>query len=69
MEHKAVDSLFPEWSIWNRFVAGAFDQALQLDALLSSHPVQTEVGVKMISYIPARPILFSRDLRWDIPMR
>lgn len=42
-EHFAVDHLFPEWRTWDDFVTGAQGQALSLDALESSHPIEIPV--------------------------
>jgi len=39
----AVDHLFPEWDIWTQFVADDFSQALKLDGLKNSHPIEVEV--------------------------
>ncbi|KAJ9472500.1 Aminopeptidase M1 [Diplonema papillatum] len=43
MEFGAVDELFPEWQPWSMFISEDFDSALQLDALLTSHPVEVDV--------------------------
>ncbi|KAJ3376746.1 Aminopeptidase 2 mitochondrial [Entophlyctis sp. JEL0112] len=39
----AVDHLFPEWNVWPFFINSEFSQALQLDSLRSSHPIDVEV--------------------------
>ncbi|RKP07532.1 peptidase family M1-domain-containing protein [Thamnocephalis sphaerospora] len=39
----AVDHLFPEWTIWNQFVADTVYSGLALDALRSSHPIEVRV--------------------------
>lgn len=41
--NQAVDVLFPEWQIWTNFVSTYLFNALRLDALLSSHPIEVEV--------------------------
>ena len=44
MEHLAVDAIYPEWAIWESFVADVYAQALGLDSLESSHPVEVTVN-------------------------
>ncbi|KAJ3133681.1 hypothetical protein HK100_004184 [Physocladia obscura] len=39
----AVDFLFPEWEVWTNFINAEFNQALQLDGLRSSHPIDVDV--------------------------
>lgn len=41
--YNAVDYLFPEWSIFNDFVSESLQQALDLDGLRNSHPIQVPV--------------------------
>jgi puromycin-sensitive aminopeptidase len=43
MEYKCVDHLFPEWEMWDQYVAGRFDSALRLDSLTNTHPIEVEV--------------------------
>lgn len=43
MGPKAVDSQFPDWKIWNQYVAGEYLGALHEDALRHSHPIEIEV--------------------------
>lgn len=43
-EYLCTDSLFPEWNIWEQFTGLDLAQALELDALKSSHPVEVEVN-------------------------
>jgi aminopeptidase N len=43
MEYRAVDSLFPEWHIWNSFVAAEGLSALRRDAVAGVQAVRTEV--------------------------
>jgi puromycin-sensitive aminopeptidase len=43
MEVKAVDRLFPEWGMWELFEAEDMVEALDLDALRNSHPIEVEV--------------------------
>ena len=43
MGDKAVDHLFPDWHMWTQFVSSDTNQALSLDGLKSSHPIEQEV--------------------------
>ena len=43
MGPKAVNDLFPEWKIWNQYVATEYLSALGSDALRSSHPIEIPV--------------------------
>ena len=43
MGDKAVDSLFPDWQVWTEFVSNDTNEALSLDGLKSSHPIEQEV--------------------------
>jgi puromycin-sensitive aminopeptidase len=43
MEYLAVDHLFPEWNIWSHFVAEDHNDALSLDSLSNTHPIEIEV--------------------------
>jgi len=40
----AADSLHPEWNIWESYVGSEQQQALKLDSLRSSHPIQVPIG-------------------------
>ncbi|XP_049847916.1 puromycin-sensitive aminopeptidase-like [Schistocerca gregaria] len=40
----AVNSLFPEWSIWTQFCSAYLSSALRLDSMLSSHPIEVDVA-------------------------
>jgi puromycin-sensitive aminopeptidase len=44
IEYLAVDSLFPEWNIFEQFVDGEFAAAQRLDGLESSHPIEVAVN-------------------------
>jgi len=44
MENLTTDSLYPEFSIWEQFVPGTLIEALKLDALKNSHPIEVDVG-------------------------
>ena len=39
----ALDKFYPEWKCWDYFVANVFEQALALDELDSSHPINNDV--------------------------
>ncbi|KAJ3195936.1 Aminopeptidase 2 mitochondrial [Entophlyctis luteolus] len=41
--HLSISSLYPEWDVWTGFINSEFAQALSLDSLRSSHPVDVEV--------------------------
>lgn len=43
MQYVAMDNLFPEWRVWERFVTTDFHRAMNLDSLASSHPVEVNV--------------------------
>ncbi len=43
MEYKPVAHLFPEWDIWSQFVSHDTKQAMSLDGLESSHPIEVPV--------------------------
>lgn len=43
IEYLAVDHCFPEWDIWTQFVDTEMNEAMRLDALESTHPIQVEV--------------------------
>ena len=44
MENFCIDNLFPEWKVWNLFLANRYSAALGLDSLYNSHPIEVEVG-------------------------
>jgi len=39
----AMDKLFPDWQIWTSFIQDEFSQALEMDSLANTHPIQVEV--------------------------
>ena len=43
-ENNCTHALFPEFDIWTQFVADTLMEALQLDALENSHPIEVPVG-------------------------
>lgn len=43
MEYLAVDHLFPDWQVWTQFCVDEQQQALKLDALEHTHPIEVPV--------------------------
>ncbi|HSX46944.1 MAG TPA: M1 family metallopeptidase [Patescibacteria group bacterium] len=43
MEYLAVDHLFPDWQVWTQFIVDEQQQALKLDALEHTHPIEVTV--------------------------
>lgn len=43
MEYLVIDHLFPEWNLWIQFAVDEKNQALILDALENTHPVEVPV--------------------------
>ncbi|HSX40656.1 MAG TPA: M1 family metallopeptidase [Candidatus Saccharimonadales bacterium] len=43
IEHVAIDKLFPQWEIWKQFIATEHNEALTLDGLKNTHPIEVEV--------------------------
>ncbi|PSK39950.1 aminopeptidase 2 [Candidozyma pseudohaemuli] len=43
MSWYACDSLYPDWKVWESYVADSLQHALILDALRSSHPIEVPV--------------------------
>jgi puromycin-sensitive aminopeptidase len=44
IEYLAVDHLFPEWQMWTQFVVDEQQQALKMDALEHTHPIEVPVN-------------------------
>lgn len=44
IEYLAVDHLFPEWKIWEQFVAADLSRALELDGLENTHAIEIPVS-------------------------
>lgn len=44
IEYLALDYLFPEWKMWTQFVTADMVEALRLDALENSHPIEVPVS-------------------------
>ncbi len=43
MSYLAVDHLFPEWNVWEEFIVSEQSQALKLDALENTHPIDVTI--------------------------
>ncbi|MBI5530917.1 MAG: M1 family metallopeptidase [Candidatus Doudnabacteria bacterium] len=43
MEYLCTDKLFPQWNMWEQYVAQRFNTALELDSLTNTHPIEVEV--------------------------
>src|SRR3989344_2072883 len=43
IEFLAIDNMFPNWHIWTQFVYLEQSQALELDGLKNTHPIEVEV--------------------------
>ena len=44
IEYLAVDHLYPEWHMWTQFVVDEQQQALKMDALEHTHPIEVPVN-------------------------
>ena len=43
MENVCTDHMFPDWHIWDLYIADRYAVALRLDALANSHPIEVTV--------------------------
>lgn len=43
IEYQCIDSIFPEWKVWEDFTHSDMGDALRLDALKSSHPIEVPI--------------------------
>lgn len=43
IEYLATDKLFPDWELWTQFIVDEQQQALKLDALEHTHPIEVPV--------------------------
>jgi len=43
MSYLAVDHMFPEWEMWTQFIVDEQQQAMKLDALVNTHPIEVTV--------------------------
>ena len=44
IEYMAVDHLFPNWKMWTQFIVDEQQQALKLDALEYTHPIEVPIN-------------------------
>lgn len=44
MENFCVDKMFPDWHIWDLYIADRYAVAMKLDALSNSHPIEIKVN-------------------------
>ncbi len=44
MSYLAIDHLFPEWKVWEDFIVSEQSQALKLDALDNTHPIDVAIN-------------------------
>lgn len=44
IEYLATDHLFPDWDVWTQFIVDEQQQALKLDALENTHPIEVPVN-------------------------
>ncbi len=44
IEYLAIDKLFPEWNMWTQFIVDEQQQALKLDSLEHTHPIEVTVN-------------------------
>jgi puromycin-sensitive aminopeptidase len=43
MSYLAIDHIFPEWKVWEQFIVDEQSQALKLDALDNTHPIEVTI--------------------------
>lgn len=43
IEYLAIDNMFPDWNMWTQFMVDEQQQALKLDALEHTHPIEVPV--------------------------
>ncbi len=55
-----VDHYYPDWGIWEKFVLGQTDTALQRDALLETFPIEIPGGEHMVINTATAPIIYSK---------
>lgn len=44
IEYLAIDKLFPDWKLWTQFIVDEQQQALKLDALEHTHPIEVAIN-------------------------
>ena len=67
MENLTTDALYPEYKIWEQFVPGTLLEALELDALNSSHPIEVKQVVSQSVITTLHPT--TSRWRWGTPAR
>ena len=55
-----VDHYYPDWGVWEKFVLGQTDGALQRDALLETFPIEIPGGEHMVINTATAPIIYSK---------
>ncbi len=55
-----VDHYYPDWAIWEKFVLGQTDGALQRDALWETFPIEIPGGEHMVINTATAPIIYSK---------
>jgi tricorn protease interacting factor F2/3 len=55
-----VDHYYPEWGIWEKFVLGQTNGALERDALLETLPIEIPGGEHMVINTATAPIIYSK---------
>ncbi len=55
-----VDHYYPDWEIWEKFVLGQTDGALQRDALQETFPIEIPGGEHMVINTATAPIIYSK---------
>ena len=55
-----VDHYYPDWGIWEKFVLGQTDGALQRDALRETFPIEIPGGEHMVINTATAPIIYSK---------
>jgi len=44
MEYFSADDIFPNWKMWDMFIASEYNRAFELDGMETSHPIEVEVA-------------------------
>ncbi len=55
-----VDHYYPDWGIWEKFVLGQTDGALQRDALRETFPIEIPGGEHLVINTATAPIIYSK---------
>ena len=43
IEYVAINELYPQWDLWNQFIVVEHNDALQLDSLVNTHPIEVPI--------------------------